>query len=73
MMSIKRFECWAGVGWPKGWGEGNGDVVWPIVDNLTCGPINGYPNPEQMLCWCPSYEKQQEVCAALNAYYENET
>lgn len=62
----RRFESWAGTGWPKGWGAGDGDVVWPIVDTATCGPIDGYPRPEQMLCWCPSHEKQQALCAVLN-------
>lgn len=70
----RRFEMWVGQGLPKGWaenmgmaGEDVGDVVWPIVDNQTCGPIDGYPRPEQMLCWCPSSEKQQEVLLALRA------
>ena len=64
-----RFDCWAGSGLPKAWAENMGveagDVVWPIVDNENCTPIDGYPTPEQMLCWCPSSEKQTQVVEML--------
>ncbi len=68
-----RFSCWAGQGLPRGWAQNmggrfadfDGDVVWPIVDNETCGPIDGYPKPDQMLCWCPSAEKQSQVVTML--------
>ena len=67
-----RFSCWAGTGLPKAWAENMGfrgeqvaDSVWPIVDNQTCGPIDGYPKTEQMLCWCPSVEKQSQVVSML--------
>ncbi len=64
-----RFSCWCGRGLPKAWadniGIASGDVVWPIVDRQTCGPIRGYPTPEQMLCWCPSQEKQSAVVDLL--------
>jgi hypothetical protein len=67
-----RFSCWCGQGLPKGWaenmgyiGDDVGDVVYPIVDNETCGMIDGYPKPEQMLCWCPSSEKQSQVVTML--------
>ena len=65
-----RYEAWAGMGLPKAWAENMGreagDSVWPIVDSETCGPINGWPTPEQMLCWCPSSEKQSQVLKELN-------
>lgn len=68
-----RYSMWAGQGLPIGWArqmglpeDEIGDVVWPIVDDQTCGPINGSPRPEQMLCWCPSSEKQRIVFALLN-------
>jgi len=67
-----RFSCWAGQGLPKGWaenmgltGDNVGDSVWPIVDNETCGAIDGSPRPDQMLCWCPSSEKQSQVVEML--------
>lgn len=68
-----RFNCWAGQGLPRGWAENmggrfadfDGDVVWPIVDSETSGPIDGFPRPDQMLCWCPSPEKQSQVVEAL--------
>lgn len=69
-----RYEGWAGQGLPKGWAENmglkgfEGDVVYPIVDNKTSGPIHGSPTPEQMLCWCPSHEKQMLVLKALREF-----
>lgn len=62
----ERFSRWAGMGLPRGWAENMGisdpgDTVWPIVDNETCGPIDDWPKPEQMLCWCPSVEKSAQV------------
>lgn len=70
-----RFEMWAGMGLPKGWaenmglkGDDVGDVVWPIIDKEMCGPIDGFPRPDQMLCWCPSSEKQRQVFEMLNNY-----
>lgn len=71
-----RFVCWAGMGLPKGWAESMGlpperigDIVWPITDLGTCGPIDAFPTPDQMLCWCPSSEKQAFVAHALNNCY----
>lgn len=71
---MDRFDCWAGRGLPKGWaknmgltGEDVGDVVWPITDGETCGDIQGFPKPEQVLCWCPSSEKADFVAARLEA------
>lgn len=72
-----RFNCWAGQGLPRGWAENmggrfadfDGDVVWPIVDSETSGPIDGFPTPDQMLCWCPSPEKQSQVVKALRIAY----
>lgn len=69
-----RFECWMRRGLPRGLAKNmggrfanfGGDFVWPIVDRETCGAIDGYPNPDQMLCWCPSAEKQRLVCDVLN-------
>lgn len=49
-------------------GDAVGDVVWPIVDDETSGPIDGRPRPDQMLCWCPSVEKQSQVRRYLNAH-----
>ena len=66
-----RYQMWAGQGLPKAWAENMGvepgDTVWPIVDSETCGAIDGFPKPDQMLCWCPSVEKQQTVFRLLNA------
>jgi len=68
-----RFDLWAGQGLPRGWASAmglrdyDGDSVWPIVDNTTSGPINGFPKPEQMLCWCPTSEKQSIVAGLLRA------
>ena len=76
-MKSNRFACWVGRGLPKGWaksmglkGDDIGGVVWPIVDSETSGPIDGFPRPEQMLCWCPSIEKQHQVVKALEAHGE---
>ena len=68
-----RFTMWAGQGLPKGWAENmggryadfDGDIVWPIVDNDSCGVIDGFPKPEQMLCWCPTPDKACEVLRLL--------
>lgn len=71
MLKQQRFETWCGQGLPKAWAENMGidagDTVWPIVDTQTSGPINGRPNPEQMLCWCPSLEKQTLVASLLKS------
>lgn len=66
-----RYEMWCGSGLPKGWAEAmgieyDGDTVWPIVDSETCGPIDGTPRPDQMLCWAPSSEKQVILFKILN-------
>lgn len=67
-----RFQWWAGSGLPRGWalnmgfvGDDVGDIVWPIVDNEISGPIHGYPRPDQMLCWCPTLQKQEQVIDLL--------
>lgn len=73
MSERNRFDTWAGQGLPRGWAlamgwkDHDGDGVWPIVDNTTSGPIDGRPKPEQMLCWCPSSEKQAIVAELLRA------
>lgn len=71
MLKQQRFEAWCGQGLPKAWAENMGvdvaDIVWPIVDTEISGPINGYPAPEQMLCWCPSPQKQALVLELLKS------
>ena len=74
---MPRFSCWGSMSLPR---EENDpppeDVVefydwlgknqgWPIVDNETSGPIEGYPRIDQMLCICPSPERQTEVVRLL--------
>lgn len=71
MSKKQRFEAWCGQGLPRAWAENMGieaaDTVWPIVDTESSGAINGFPTPEQMLCWCPSAEKQGTVLSLLRS------
>ena len=41
-------------------------VIWPIVDSEICGPINGFPRPDQ---WCAvafDPDLQARICRLLN-------
>lgn len=42
------------------------DSIWPIVDNDTCGVIDGSPRPDQYFCICFDSESQKKVFDALN-------
>jgi uncharacterized protein YdaU (DUF1376 family) len=74
-----RFSMWAGIvtgeyiGYIADILHGNEaecpkiDAIYPIIDNKTCGVINGHPRVDQWLCACTSYENQSFICRALNA------
>lgn len=71
---IERYKCWAGTGWPKGLDDlgfkSKTGIVWPIVDNEKCGPIDGFPTPEQ---WCAiafDFDMQRIICDNLNRQME---
>jgi hypothetical protein len=42
------------------------DTIWPIVDRKTCGTIDGFPRPDQMVCFCFESGEQARVARALN-------
>lgn len=65
----RRFTCWAGWYKPDGHFFNNSkeiDTIWPIVDNKTCGEINGEPRPDQFYCIAFSSEAQGNICRLLN-------
>lgn len=70
----KRYIAWCGTGWPRDWEIEHTNklgVVWPIVDEKTCGPINGFPKPEQWCCVVfGDPVLQEEICHLLNAQEE---
>lgn len=70
-----RYECWAGRGIPKEWEyfgfEDPSGVIWPIVDLETCGPIDGYPKPEQWYCVALDHNIQDRICRLLNKEESN--
>lgn len=74
MIELKRYTMWAGRAWPPGISKllvAPQDVtVWPIVDNLTCGPIYGEPTWEQVHCVTFTSEAQREICDLLNARHD---
>ena len=57
----------AGEGiWRKKVKEMRFEILWPIVDNETCGAIDGFPRPDQMCAFAFSPTVQREICDALN-------
>lgn len=42
------------------------EAVYPIVDNDTCGIIDGEPRPDQYFCICFDADSQRKVFNALN-------
>lgn len=73
---MKRYQSWAGTGWPRGFEnmgiESVTGIVWPIVDNETCGEIDGYPTAEQWFCVAFDFKAQGVICDALNGAAEKE-
>ena len=71
MMNERRFVSWCGQGLPEGWAKNMGlpvgDIVYPITDTASGDEIDGWPTPKQILCWCPSSEKQRQVVDMLNS------
>ncbi len=69
-MKKRRYEEWAGTGIPKCWKDLGFDdpsgVVWPIVDNETCGPIDGTPEQEQWFAVAFTPAAQAMICKLLN-------
>ena len=71
----KRYAMWVGICIPE-WlisvldgkkPKSSEPAVWPIVDNETCGEIEGEPRPDQFFCVTFNSEDQRKVCNALNA------
>lgn len=53
--------------WRKKVKEMRFETLWPIVDNETCGPIDGYPKPKQMMAFAFTPSAQAAICNALNS------
>jgi len=52
--------------WRKKVQEMRFETLWPIVDKETAGDIDGFPRPDQMLCFAFSPSDQEKICEALN-------
>ena len=69
-MSKRRYEQWAGTGIPKEWKsfgfKDPSGIVWPIVDTETCGPIDGFPSPDQWYLVAFDSDVQAKILALLN-------
>ena len=61
----KRFSMWAG--------RGLYNVIWPIVDNKTCGEIKGEPTEEPFYCVAYDHKDQAHICRLLNEAEERES
>lgn len=46
------------------------EAVYPIVDNETCGPIDGTPRDDQHFCVCFTPKDQRKVWLMLNGLEE---
>ena len=71
----KRYTMWAGMGIPE-WlisvldgkkPKSAEPAIWPIIDNETCGEIQGEPTPDQFFCIAFTSATQRTICNALNA------
>lgn len=71
----KRYIMWAGMGIPE-WltavldgkkAKPEEPAIWPIIDDETCGEIQGEPSPDQFFCVAFTSATQRIICNALNA------
>ena len=69
----KRFQQWAGTGWPKGWAKAfnipdlpETGTLWPIVDTHAGHVIDGYPTHEQWFCVAFTSQHQALLHRLLN-------
>lgn len=52
--------------WIKKVKEMRFETIWPVIDNETCGQIEGFPKPNQMMCFCFDPKDQARVAKAMN-------
>ena len=75
-MQKDRFQSWAGNWIPKRWEDlgfsDSRDVVWPIVDAMKCGFIDGYPKSDQWYAVAFDSDEQARICKLLNQACEKE-